>query len=72
MADEKMKELAKAIKVLRAEQGFTQEKLAEKSGVSVCAIALIENCKKRARVGTVVKIANALGVEYEMLLKYVD
>ena len=71
MADEKMRELAKAIKVLRAEKGFTQEKLAKKSGVSVCAIALIENCKKKARVGTVVKLASAFEVEYETLLKYV-
>lgn len=71
MIDEKQRELAIKVKVLRAEKNMTQEQLAESSGVSVCAVTFIENCKKKPRVGTLIKIAKAFEIDANELLKYV-
>lgn len=66
-----MDELALKIRVLRVQKNMTQEDLARASGVCPCSICFIENGKKKPRASTVVKIANALSVEPEELLKYV-
>ena len=67
----KMKLLAQQIKVFRAKKSMNQEDLAVVSGLSPCTIALIESCKKKPRVETLVKIAKALGVEENELLCYI-
>lgn len=71
MTEENQKELAKKVKILRAERDMTQEELARKSGVSPCLVYFIENCKKKPRVDSLMKIAKAFGVDAEELLKYI-
>lgn len=71
MIDERQKELALRIKILRAENDFTQEELAKRSGLSVCLIHNIETCKKKPRFNTLMKIAKAFEIDAEELLKYI-
>ena len=47
------------IKVLRAEQGWTQLELANKVGISRQAVISIEKCKYTPSLGLAFKIANA-------------
>ena len=68
---EKMEQLARRIKVLRAMNNMTQEELAKASGVSNCAITFIENCKTQARAKTLIKLARALHVDESELLNYI-
>lgn len=65
------KDLAIDLKVYRAKRGLSQIELANKSGVSVCTVAFIESCKKVPRVDTLIKLARALSVDEEELLKYI-
>ena len=64
--------LAREIKIARAVKGFTQGDLAQASGVAKITIALIESKKnkKLPSIDTVVKLANALDLNKERLLKY--
>ena len=71
MVSEKQRELSKKVKVLRAERGWTQEELAKRSGVSICLVYFVENCKKKPRVDSLMKIAKAFGIDADELLKYV-
>ena len=66
-----LKNLANHVRVLRAKNGMTQEDLAKASGVSPCAIVFIENCRKKPRMTTLVKIARALKVDENELLNYI-
>lgn len=68
---EKMEQLARRIKVLRAMNNMTQEELAKASGVSNCAITFIENCRTQARAKTLIKLARALQVDESELLNYI-
>ena len=69
MVNEKGKKLALKIKMLRAEQGWTQKQLAEHAGVSVCAIQYIEDdCKKEPRIDMLVRIAKALKIDPNVLV----
>lgn len=67
-------QLATKLKVLRAERGLTQGELANISGVSKCTIVFIEGKCERSvpRMETLIKLANALGVEQNVLLKYIN
>ena len=56
------------IKKYRAEKGFSQEKLAEHTGVSVQTINDIEGCRTWVSDKTLVKIARALEVEVYQLV----
>lgn len=50
------------VKEIREEKGFTQEELAEKSGVSRVTISLIESGRADCvKTQTLVKLADALG-----------
>lgn len=71
MVETKERKLANKVKKLRAERNMTQEELAQKSGVSLCAIVYIETCRKFPRMCTLMKLANALQVDQEELLQYV-
>jgi len=63
--------LARAVKVLRARRGLSQIDLAKKSGVSQCTIGLLEGKGSRMpSVDTLIKLATALEVGEEELLKY--
>lgn len=58
--------LASLIKQLRTEAGFTQEQLAEKSGLSVGFIRDVEQSRRAdITLGSAQKLAAALGVTCE-------
>jgi transcriptional regulator with XRE-family HTH domain len=54
---------------LRKQRGLTQAQLAEKMGTTKRAIAYYERSMKNPSIGTIVKIAEALGIQKEKLLK---
>ena len=62
--------IGKKIKTLREQAGLTQEKLAEKSGISLDYLAKIEVCINKPRLKTILKIANALKIEPFKILKF--
>lgn len=55
------------IKALRTAKGWTQAKLAEKSGVEPSNISHIERAATKLSLPTIVNIANALGVTLDEL-----
>ena len=57
------------LKRLRAEQGFSQEKLALKAGAERAYIGLIERKESSPTIDMVDKIARALKVSPDQLLK---
>lgn len=59
----------KRVAELRRAHSFTQEQLAEKVKVSVLTIAGIEQGRRWARLSTLHKIAKALSVPVDELLK---
>ena len=57
---------------LRLDQGFTQQQLSEKSHVTISTLQKLEsgtNDIHKAQVDTVLKLARALGVTIEELVK---
>jgi uncharacterized Tic20 family protein len=61
--------LGQLIKDLRTKIGMTQEELAEKTDISVRTIQRIENGDVDPRSYTLQKIASALSIDYEELIK---
>jgi DNA-binding XRE family transcriptional regulator len=53
----------KAVKRLRWESGDSQKALAKKAGISSVTLLHLEQGRTKARVSTVKKIADALGVK---------
>lgn len=64
------KNIGKKIKMLREQAGLTQEKLAEKSGISLDYLGKIEVCINKPGLKTILKIANALKIEPFKILKF--
>lgn len=62
--------LGRKIQKIRQEQGFTQEKLAEKVGVSTTWMGYIETGYRRPNLKMVYKIAHALGVNVKDLFPF--
>ena len=56
------------IKSFRQEQGFTQQELADKSGVSLSAINFFENGLKLPSLQVAYNIAHALGCKIDDLI----
>lgn len=70
MYEEKlMKSFGKRVASVRKSKGVTQQQLAERTGMSVVAIAYIETGKRWARLGTLSKIAKSLKVDIADLFK---
>lgn len=70
MSEEKlMKSFGKRVASVRKSKGVTQQQLAERTGMSVVAIAYIETGKRWARLGTLNKIAKTLRVDIQDLFK---
>lgn len=72
MASQEEKYLAvfgKRVAELRRKRGLTQEQLAEKAGLAQRTIASIEQGQRWARLSTLHKLAKALGVHRNELLK---
>lgn len=57
-----MKSFGRRVAEVRKSRGFTQQQLAEMTGMSVVAIAYIETGKRWARLGTLNKLAKHLEV----------
>ena len=64
-----MMEIGIKIKELRIQKGFTQEELADKTGLSARTIQRIENGEVDPRIYTLSSIAEALDIAYEELIK---
>lgn len=62
--------LARNVKRWRTERGFTLDALAARAGVSRGMLIQIEQARTNPSIGTVVKIADALGVSITTLLDY--
>lgn len=64
--------LGKAIRQLREKRGITQEALAPEAGVTTGTLGLIERGQANPTWGTVLGIADALGVSMGDLAKLAD
>lgn len=62
--------IGKQIKLLRESKGLTQEKLAEKSNLSLDFIGKIEVNINEPGLKSLIKIANALGVHIKDLFDF--
>ena len=60
--------IGKRIRVCREEKGWSQEIFAEKVGLSIAYIGMIERGEKVPKLETFVRIANALEVSADLLL----
>ena len=67
--DEFYKHLGKRIKILREEKHLTQEKLAEKAGISLDYLGKVEVNINRPGLKTLLKLAQALEISMEELFK---
>ncbi|MDU4695682.1 MULTISPECIES: helix-turn-helix domain-containing protein [Paenibacillus] len=54
--------LAQRIRAFRKLKGFTQQELAEKSGVSLALLGAVERGNRRADDQILIKIADCLGI----------
>lgn len=63
------KDLGKRIREVRRQAGITQEKLAEKMGISASYLGHVERGTRIASLETVVAACNALQVSMDYLLK---
>ena len=61
--------LAKRIRELRAERGWSQDELAEKAGLHRTYIGTIERAEQSVTVDSIEKIAKALKVPIKELFK---
>lgn len=68
--EEGLKLLAKRLKELRSEKGFTQEDLAYESELSLSQIARIETVKINPTVSTIFIIARTLNVPVSALFDF--
>jgi len=64
------KKIGLRIKYLREHAGLTQEKLAEKSGISLDYLGKIEVSINRPGLKTLIKISNALDKEIKSLFDF--
>src|SRR5579859_2260641 len=67
-ADELLPNLARRVRILRAQRGMTRKQLAEQSGVSVPYLARVEGGVGNVSLALLHKLAGALNVSAEALL----
>lgn len=63
------KYLAVNLKKERAAKGWTQELLAEKSGLSLVFVNRVENCAQAISIDGIQRLGDALGIDAAALLK---
>ena len=61
--------LAMRLKALREQRGMTQEQLAERAGISRGYLARLETARQDPRLSTLERLAKALRVNIDRLLK---
>ena len=64
--------ISENIRIKRLKKEFTQEKLAELSGITQKYISLIEKQKANPSIVIIVKIAEALNTDLNLLIKEVE
>lgn len=70
MSNKKLSTIAKNIRLLRKEKGFSQDRLSKEAEVAYNTIVKIESGENpNPTVDTLERIANALGVSIEKLFK---
>ncbi|MET7333748.1 cupin domain-containing protein [Nonomuraea sp. NPDC005650] len=60
-ADEAMAQIGARIRMLRSGQGLTLKEVAERTGISISMLSMLERGVSSASVGTLVSVASALG-----------
>lgn len=60
--------IGRRIHEIRQESGLSQMDLAEKIGMSVSYVSMIENGRRRVSLNALIRIANILGVTVDELL----
>lgn len=68
--DEFYRSLGRRIKLLREKSRLTQEKLAEKAGISLDYLGKIEVCINKPGIKTILKLANALGIDIKEVFDF--
>jgi XRE family transcriptional regulator, regulator of sulfur utilization len=61
--------VAMRVRALRERRGWTQERLAEKAGISRGYLARLETARQDPKLSTLEKLARALGVSVAALLR---
>ena len=70
MITKKDESLGKQIKKQRRKLGYTQDQLAEKSGLSTKYIQFVESASRTPSLKTLYRIAKALGVKVKDLFHF--
>ena len=60
--------IGKAIKLCRTQRGLSQVELAEKIGISVSYLSLVENGKRDIKISTLANIADTLQVPLPIIV----
>lgn len=66
--NEYLERFAQRVRVLREEQGISQEKLAERAGLHRTYIGMVERLECNPSLICIYKIANGLGIDVKELL----
>lgn len=64
---EYLERFAQRVRVLREEQGISQEKLAERAGLHRTYIGMVERLERNLSLICIYKIANGLGIDVKEL-----
>lgn len=64
---EYLERFAQRVRVLREEQGISQEKLAERAGLHRTYIGMVELLERNPSLICIYKIANGLGIDVKEL-----
>ena len=64
---EYLERFAQRVRVLREEQGISQEKLAERAGLHRTYIGMVERLERSPSLICIYKIANGLGIDVKEL-----
>lgn len=65
--NEYLERFAQRVRVLREEQGISQEKLAERAGLHRTYIGMVERLERTPSLICIYKIANGLGIDVKEL-----
>ena len=64
---EYLERFAQRVRVLREEQGISQERLAERAGLHRTSIGMVERLERNPSLICIYKIANGLGIDVKEL-----